>query len=74
MTGREFADRLHARRHGGGWMARGPAHDDRDPSLHINPGDDGRVLVRCFAGCSADAVVRALGLTLAGARTSVTSV
>jgi len=48
-----------------GWMARCPAHDDRNASLSIGEGDDGRVLVKCFAGCSAEQVVAALGLTMA---------
>ena len=32
-------------------MARCPAHDDRKPSLSIRDADDGKVLVRCHAGC-----------------------
>ena len=39
-----------------------PAHADRSPSLSICEGHDGRVLVHCFAGCTADQVVSALGL------------
>lgn len=42
-----------------------PAHPDRHPSLTAREGDDGRVLLKCWAGCSADAVVGTLGLTLA---------
>lgn len=45
-----------------GWSARCPAHEDRSPSLSVSEGDDGRCLVKCFAGCAHDAVVRALGL------------
>lgn len=41
-----------------------PAHDDRDPSLSITEAHDGRVLIHCFAGCGALAIVEALGLTL----------
>ena len=48
---------------GSGWTCRCPAHVDRNPSLSIGTGDDGRVLVKCFAGCSADEVVAAIGLT-----------
>jgi rhodanese-related sulfurtransferase len=36
-----------------------PAHDDRTPSLGIDD-DDGRLLVHCWAGCSQEAVIRAL--------------
>jgi hypothetical protein len=52
------------RRSGKGWTARCPAHDDKGPSLSINEGDDGRVLLHCFAGCSTAEVVSAVGLTL----------
>lgn len=41
-------------------MARCPAHDDHNPSLSISTGDEGRVLVHCYAGCSQDAVIDAL--------------
>lgn len=50
------------KRTGDGWIARCPAHDDRSPSLSIGAGADGRVLLHCFAGCSADAVCGAIGL------------
>lgn len=53
------------RRIGRQWIARCPAHDDHRPSLAIGQGSDGRILVRCFAGCSADQVVEAMGLRLA---------
>ena len=42
---------------GDGWTACCPAHDDRDPSLSIRDGADGRVLVHCHAGCSQDKVI-----------------
>ena len=48
----------------GRWIARCPAHDDRHPSLSIRLLEDGRILVRCFAGCDALDVVHAVGLEL----------
>lgn len=48
----------------GRWMACCPAHDDRTPSLTIAEGDDGRVLLHCFGGCSPGAVVAAVGMKL----------
>jgi putative DNA primase/helicase len=45
------AQALGAKRSNGGWMARCPAHDDRSPSLKIDTGSDGRLLLTCFAGC-----------------------
>lgn len=49
---------------GGGWVARCPAHGDDNPSLSIARGEDGRWLVHCHAGCSAEAVVAAVGLKM----------
>lgn len=49
---------------GSGWVGLCPAHDDKDPSLSIGEGDDGRALVNCHAGCSPEAVVAALGLEM----------
>jgi len=47
---------------GDGWAARCPAHDDHASSLSVAAGDDGRVLLKCFAGCTVDAIVVALNL------------
>jgi hypothetical protein len=45
-----------------GWLSQCPAHDDRAPSLSVRQGEDGQVLLHCFAGCETAAVLRALGL------------
>jgi putative DNA primase/helicase len=50
---------------GSGWSARCPAHDDSHASLSVSAGDDGRVLLRCHAGCETSEIVAALGLRLA---------
>lgn len=50
------------RRGGAGWIALCPAHKDRSPSLSVREGRDGRVLVLCFAGCTADAICAAIGI------------
>ena len=47
-----------------GWSARCPAHADRQNSLSLALGDDGRLLVHCFAGCQPEAIVAAIGLQL----------
>jgi hypothetical protein len=60
----ELLSRLDAKRVGGGWQARCPAHDDRTPSLSLGEGDDGRILLKCHAGCAAGQIVAALGLEM----------
>lgn len=45
------------------WIACCPAHADKNPSMTITEKDDGRVLVHCFAGCSVDSILGAVGLT-----------
>lgn len=64
MTAAELAARAGARPAGTGrWLARCPAHDDRNPSLSVWLDDEGRVGVKCHAGCDTNAVLAALGLT-----------
>lgn len=41
-----------------------PAQDDRHPSLSIKETADGVLLLRCWAGCSVDQIVGAVGLDL----------
>jgi hypothetical protein len=53
-----------SKRSGAGWCCRCPAHDDRNPSLSISAGDDGRALVNCHAGCKPAAITAAVGLTV----------
>ena len=52
------------RRSGDGWVARCPAHEDKNPSLAIHE-RDGKVLVHCHAGCATENVLAAVGLTMA---------
>lgn len=52
------------KRSGAGWIARCPAHDDHHPSLSVQEGRDGRVLLKCHAGCLPKQIVRALGLEM----------
>ena len=61
----QFLGRLEGvRGRDGKWIARCPAHDDRSPSLSVGEGDKGSVLIHCFSGCSAQAIVDAIGLEL----------
>jgi putative DNA primase/helicase len=49
------------RRKGSGWQACCPAHEDKNPSLSICE-CKGNILLKCFAGCSFEAVCAALGI------------
>jgi hypothetical protein len=66
MNVEDFLSRLEKVKRTGksSWLARCPAHEDKSPSLSVGVGDDGRILIRCFAECGAHAVVGALGLEL----------
>jgi hypothetical protein len=48
---------------GEGYRALCPAHDDRTPSLSVASAD-GKVLLKCFAGCTVEDVVSAMGLAV----------
>ena len=65
MNAASIAKALGGHKVGGAFMASCPAHADRTPSLAIRDGDDGRILIRCHAGCAQGAVIselKALGL------------
>ena len=46
----------------GKWIALCPAHQDRSPSLSVKQLEDGRILLKCWAGCAAAGVLHAVGL------------
>jgi putative DNA primase/helicase len=60
MSAKIIASALGGRRAAATWMARCPAHADREPSLSIKDGGGGRVLVRCHAGCDQQELIAAL--------------
>jgi putative DNA primase/helicase len=49
----------------GGYRARCPAHNDIAPSLSVNMGKEGRLIVHCHAGCDTADVLTAMGKTFA---------
>lgn len=64
MTAQDILSRLQGVRGGRGqWAARCPAHDDRQNSLSVSEGNDGRVLLHCHAGCDVDKITAALGVS-----------
>lgn len=64
-------DRVKEASRPGEWWASCPCSDhgkgrgDRSPSLHITEGDEGKILMRCAAGCSNEDVLNSIGLGMA---------
>lgn len=48
---------------GDGWVVTCPAHSDSHRSLKVSVGNNGKVVVKCRAGCETPAVLAAAGLT-----------
>lgn len=46
------------------WIACCPAHDDKRPSLAISETSNGVVLIKCWAGCTTQSIVFAIGMEL----------
>ena len=47
---------------GDGWTALCPARDDKNPSLNVGWGEDGRILFHCHAGCTFEEILLNLDL------------
>lgn len=63
MTLTDLCSRLHGvTKTASGFSARCPAHEDKNPSLSIGTGSDGRILLHCQAGCGFPAICEALGV------------
>ena len=62
MTTAEIADRLKGKKTANGWECNCPAHQDKNASLSIAEGDNGKTIVKCFAGCDFDSICAAAGL------------
>lgn len=61
----KILDRLDGvRKSGKGYLAKCPAHDDKNPSLGIQELSDGRIRIKCFSGCGGVEVLHAIGLDL----------
>ena len=50
---------------GDSFMAQCPSHKDKSPSLRASMGRDGKVIIRCYAGCSFHEIVSATSLEMA---------
>ncbi len=65
MTLDEFLDRCEGvHPAGNGYVAVCPAHEDNEASLGITEGDDGRILLQCYAGCETKSIVDAMELRM----------
>jgi len=53
-----------AKKSGMGYSTCCPAHHDKNPSLSISEGSDGKILLHCFFGCTVDSICEALGLKI----------
>src|ERR1700720_342026 len=62
LTMVDILDRLTSvRPSSNGWMAKCPAHEDRQNSLSVHH-REGKWLLKCHAGCAWEAIVAALGI------------
>jgi putative DNA primase/helicase len=65
MTSAEFLALLDAvAKTPNGWKAKCPAHEDGKASLSVKDGE-GKIVIHCFAGCTPESIVSAIGLKLA---------
>ena len=46
----------------GQYSCRCPAHEDKSASLGIKDGEEGRILLNCFAGCDVKSILDSVGL------------
>jgi hypothetical protein len=47
----------------GNFVACCPAHDDKTPSMAVKE-QDGKIILHCFAGCSVENIVGAIGMDM----------
>ena len=60
MSAAKLSAALGGRRIGRAWMARCPSHDDQNPSLAIAQAENGRILIKCHAGCDQATIIEEL--------------
>lgn len=59
LTAQKLAEALGGTKSGDGYLCCCPAHDDKTPSFSVSE-KAGKVLFKCFSGCSQEAVINAL--------------
>ena len=50
------------KKYGNGYRTCCPAHEDRNPSLSISEGSDGKILMYCFVGCEIRDICSSIGI------------
>lgn len=66
MTYEKILSHFQVKKYGNGKaQALCPVHPDKEASLTITQGNDGKTLLKCHAGCSSESVVLAAGLKMA---------
>ena len=64
MVLQDFLSRLHGvKGHDNQYSAICPAHDDHNASLSVSTGKDGKIIMKCHAGCDVRDILNALNLT-----------
>jgi len=64
MTITEIVNIFDAKKSGNAWIAHCPSHSDKTPSLSIAEGTDGRVLIKCHAGCTIEKICADMRINL----------
>lgn len=54
------------KKHNGYFMASCPAHEDKNPSLSVSEGKDGKALLFCHAGCSTKDICSSINISESG--------
>lgn len=62
-TAHDLGEAIELARSGVDCMVRCPAHEDGSASLHVSPGSTHPVLMKCFAGCELEDILREGGIT-----------
>lgn len=57
-------DRVKKGSKSGSYIACCPAHDDRSPSLILSYGNNGGIVIHCFAGCSVQEIMAAVDMKM----------
>ena len=60
----EKTTRFTPKRNNNGYIAKCPAHDDKNPSLSISESRDKKLLLKCFTGCSVENICRACNINV----------